>query len=83
MNPAQDWGVTNNVTIDFIAFIRPYETLRTFVCAVKARCWNARMADKSVVLSVLPGNRYVVGAKRLRTLSGVSSMPLKGAVRRR
>ena len=31
MNPAQDWGVTNNVTIDFIAFIRPYETLRTFV----------------------------------------------------
>ena len=36
-----------------------------------------------VVLSVLPGNGYVLGAKRLRTLSGVSSMPLKGAVRRR
>jgi hypothetical protein len=41
------------------------------------------MAAKLVVLSALPGSGDVVGAQQRRTLSGVSSMPLKGAVRRK
>ena len=31
INPVWNWGIKNNAAIDFIAFIRPYETLRTFV----------------------------------------------------
>jgi hypothetical protein len=35
------------------------------------------------VLSALPGSGDVIGAQHRRTLFGVSSMPLKGAVRRK